>query len=114
MDGQYFRKDQQRQTIGKWTKKLWKKKSFRIGTLVFIPALSFVLFSNRGVIQRINLESQKEDLVRQVEQLKKEQARLNEKSKLLESDPAMIEKIAREKFGMIRDGETVYKLKKGK
>jgi cell division protein FtsB len=66
------------------------------------------------VIQRINLESQKEDLVRQVEQLKKEQARLNEKSKLLESDPAMIEKIAREKFGMIRDGETVYKLKKGK
>jgi cell division protein FtsB len=34
---------------------------------------------------------------------------LKERAAKLESDPATIERVARERFGMIRDGETLYR-----
>jgi cell division protein FtsB len=52
-------------------------------------------------------------------QLHEEEARLQEVSEridslaaqaeLLENDPATIERVAREQYGMIRDGETLYR-----
>jgi cell division protein FtsB len=39
-----------------------------------------------------------------------ETRRLQAESKALESDPRAIEKVAREQHGMIRAGETVYKV----
>ena len=76
MDEQYFRKEPPRQNLAKWVKKVWKKKIFRLSVLVFIPVISFVLFSNRGVIQRVNLESRKDELLREVDQLRKDQQSL--------------------------------------
>ena len=35
---------------------------------------------------------------------------LRDRADALESDPAELERIAREKFGMIRDGEILYRL----
>ena len=49
-----------------------------------------------------------------VKQASEEQRLLQEQSKALEKDPKAIEKVAREKYGMIREGETVYKVKKEK
>ena len=40
--------------------------------------------------------------------------RLQEQIKALESDKKTLEKTAREKYGMIREGETVYQMKKEK
>ena len=44
----------------------------------------------------------------------KEQLRLQQVSKALDKDPKMIEKVAREQYGLVREGETVYKVKKDK
>ena len=114
MDGQFFRKDQSQKTPAKWLKKLWKRKRFRLGILILLPVISFVLFGNRGVIQRMNLESEKKELEAKVVEAKKEQQRLHDLSKSLDNDPKVIEKVAREKYVMIREGETVYKVKKEK
>lgn len=47
---------------------------------------------------------------KQIEDLKNEQVRLLEEGKRLRDDPEYLEKVARERMGLIRKGETVYKV----
>ena len=82
--------------------------------LLVVPILSFILFSNRGVIQRIKLESQMREVEEKIAEAQGEQAQLQQESKALDKDPKAIEKVAREKYGMIRGGETIYKVRKEK
>ena len=44
-----------------------------------------------------------------VARLRHEADSLRVESRKLEGDPATIERVARERFGMIRDGETLYR-----
>jgi len=46
----------------------------------------------------------------QLAELREEILVLRARVEALESDPAELERIAREKFGMIRDGEVLYRL----
>ena len=45
-----------------------------------------------------------------VSELERENVRLKKEQRLLEEDPAYLEKVAREKMGLIREGEVVYQL----
>lgn len=47
---------------------------------------------------------------KQIEDLKNEQVRLLEEGRRLKDDPEYLEKVARERMGLIRKGETVYKV----
>ncbi len=47
---------------------------------------------------------------RQIEQLKQKAVELREERRRLEDDPVYLEKVAREKMGLIREGEVVYKI----
>jgi cell division protein FtsB len=44
----------------------------------------------------------------EVKALEQEHQRLLEEKRLLEEDPAYLEKVAREKMGLIREGEVIY------
>lgn len=110
MDDQYYRKVKPK--FKSWLNKTLRKKSVQITLLISLPAISFMLFSNKGIIQRLNLESEKKNIQIKIERAREERNRLEEESKALDSDPKAIEKVAREKFGMIREGETVYKIRK--
>jgi cell division protein FtsB len=54
---------------------------------------------------RIELEKVEDELVRKRQQIDSLLALADS----VESDPSMLERIARERFGMIRDGETLYR-----
>ena len=82
--------------------------------LIVVPVVSFATFSNRGILKRLTLEGEKSAMQAKVQAASLEQRRLRDLSKSLENDPRAIEKVAREKYGMVRDGETVYKVKKEK
>ncbi len=79
-----------------------------VGTLVFL----YFFFDNKGILARIRLERERQALIEQVRadsvQIRALQAQIN----ALQGDKKTVEKIAREKYGMIREGETVYKIKK--
>jgi cell division protein DivIC len=47
----------------------------------------------------------------ELEELKAEHARLLEEKRRLEEDPVYLEKVAREKMGIVKEGEVVYRLK---
>ena len=114
MEDQFYRKTQKKQTVSVTLKKAWKNKTLRITLLLVVPILSFITFSNKGILQRINLENQKNDMKVKLVQAQQEQAQLQQQSKALDTDAKAIEKVAREKYGMIREGETVYKIRKEK
>ena len=114
MDDQYYRKARPKFDVVGWLKKQLKKRNVFISLLIIIPARSFVTFGSRGILARLSLESEKQEMQKKLDQALTEQKQLQQQSKALENDPKMIEKVAREKYGMIRQGETVYKVKKEK
>lgn len=77
---------------------------------IFMIILGFVLFGNRGVLQRVNLEIEKQKMIERVEEAEKESELLHKQLERVSTDDAFIEKIARERHGMIRAGETVYRI----
>ncbi len=85
------------------------KSRKRLIIAIFLSLLLFlVLFSNFGVIKRVNLEIAKSNLNDQILSAKLEQDSLNDKISNLKSNLHEIERIAREKYGMIRRGEKVF------
>jgi cell division protein FtsB len=97
-------------------KRLLKKavKNKRRTTILILALVlaTYLLFDNKGVIARVRLESQKKELEQKILQAEAETKALQAQIKALEGDKKTIEKIAREKYGMARNGETVYRVKK--
>ena len=71
----------------------------------------YILFNNNGVVARVRLEMQKTEALEKIRIAEEEQKKLKVQSKALDGDPKAIEKIAREKYGMVRENEKVYKVK---
>jgi cell division protein FtsB len=79
--------------------------------LIFFAALiSFALFGNKGVLQRMKLESEKETLENQLNTEMKRSAELQKEVEELKSSDRKIEKIAREKYGMTKEGEKIQRI----
>lgn len=110
MDNQYYRKTKPK--LKNWLNRTLRKKFVLLTLLITLPTLSFMMFSNKGILQRLTLEGEKEEMRIKINQTLQEQQKLQQQSKALDSDPKAIEKVAREKYGMIREGETIYKVRK--
>lgn len=89
-----------------------QKPNRRARLIVFLGllALLFLLSTgSRGFIQQIRLQQQKRQLEQEIETLKQTIAALEaEKQKLY--DPAEIERIAREKYGMAKKNEKILRV----
>ena len=92
--------------------RLLRNKKIVAGVLVGLPILSYVFFGSHGIVQRVRLEAQQEELETKIKAAEEETLRLEAQSKALDSDKKAIDKVAREKYGMAREGETVYRVKK--
>ena len=112
MDNLFYRKDKKRLDVRAMLKRLVKNKRAMVGLLLGVPLVLFLLFGGHGIVARIKLQNQKADLEVQIQQAEADTKRLQAESKALDGDKKAIEKIAREKYGMIREGETVYKVRK--
>jgi len=92
--------------------RLFRNKRILIATLIGLPLFTYVLFGSHGIVQRIRLERQKEELQSLIRAAEEENLRLQAEAKALESDMRALERVAREKYGMVREGETVYKVRR--
>ncbi len=64
----------------------------------------------KGYLKFKRLSRQNRELVRQIEEIKQTNKRLKEEQEMLINDPLYLEKVAREKLGVVRKGEVVYKV----
>ena len=78
--------------------------------IFFFFFFSLAVFGNKGILQRYRLESERKELEKQLDdEYKKAEALRKEIEELRTSDEKM-EKVAREKYGMTKDGETIQKI----
>ncbi|MCI0707957.1 MAG: septum formation initiator family protein [Ignavibacteriae bacterium] len=112
MEGDFYRKPRKRKLVAALRKKLFNTRRRALITIVGFVLLLYVLFDNKGIIARVGLEMEKQEMETKIEVAKEETKQLQSDIKTLQGDKKTIEKVAREKHGMAREGETVYKVKK--
>jgi len=110
MNGNFLKKIRKKLDVSALFADIWANKKLSAILAVALVVLLYVFFNNQGVIQRIRLEREKKELLHKIQVLEKEQKQLQEQSKALEGDKKAIEKVAREKYGMVREGEKVYRV----
>ena len=82
------------------------KNAFLLFGIAFLILVIFLpSFSKVQDIKQRDREYQS-----RIEDLEAENKRLKEEKRLLEEDPVYLEKVAREKMGLIKEGEVVYKI----
>lgn len=112
MQGDYYRAIPRKRRLKKFLKGISRNRRRALLLLGGTLAIVYLLFDNKGIIKRVRLEMQKQEMIGKVEEAKKETVRLQAQKKALEGDKKTVEKLAREKYGMAREGETVYRMKK--
>lgn len=80
--------------------------------VILIAGVGFIFFNNTGVVKYIKLKKQLDSLKVEIQNVDSVNEALRaEIDSLKRGDPAKIERVAREKYGMIRKGEKVYRMK---
>ena len=77
---------------------------------LFILQASFIIFNDAGLIHLIKLKNKKENLDNQINALLNQQVNLQDEIIQLTTDEQYIEKIARERFMMVKPGEKVFRV----
>jgi cell division protein FtsB len=86
-----------------------RKKMFIVGgTLLSVYLLVSFLFGDMGFVKYYRMKAQYNTLTDEIVKLKQDNVRLRKEVYLLRSDPAYLERIARDKLGLARPGEIVY------
>ncbi|MCL4538059.1 MAG: septum formation initiator family protein [Bacteroidetes bacterium] len=78
--------------------------------LVLSIGLVYLLFDQKGLIQRLSLAGKKASLENRIEELRKENASMRAEITKLQTSDAEIERIAREKYFMHKNGEKIIKV----
>lgn len=92
--------------LNNWENK--KKVNLFILSTIIIIVLAFILFSPSGIINRILLNQKQLELLELIKQEQMVQDSLLKTINKLQTDTLEIERLAREKYGMKRPGETIF------
>ncbi len=81
--------------------------------IIWLFALSVVLLIIflPGFIRYQELQSRNKKLEAEIARLKEENIKLLDEQYKLQHDPVYVEKVARERLGVIKEGEVIYKVK---
>lgn len=87
------------------------KKTFLVGLLAVFLVIWFGFLDTYSLMARYQLNQEKKELIRNTEELRTESKILQAKIEELQTNPLLLEKIAREEYGMRKPGETVYRIR---
>jgi cell division protein FtsB len=91
----------------------WKKSVLVVLLSTFV-LIWFGFVDRYSLLTRFGLNDQKSDLKQRIEELSTSTEVLKTKIDHLHKDTQLLEKIAREEYGMRKPGETVYKIRRTK
>jgi len=111
MESLFYRKIRVPSPVRDALRRLLKNRRLTFGVALGVPLVLFLLFSSRGIVQRVKLERKTVELREQIRSAEEETVRLQAESRALDGDKKAIERVAREKYGMAKEGETVYRVK---
>jgi cell division protein FtsB len=85
-----------------------KKVFIAAGLLLGVYLLASFILGEMGMVKYYRMKVQHESLQEEIRHLKQDNVRLLREVRALRSEPAVIERIARDKLGLARPGEIVY------
>jgi cell division protein FtsB len=87
-----------------------RKKRMLIAAVILLALylLASFILGEMGLVKYYRMKAQYNTLTEEIATLKQDNARLIRDVHALKSDPACIERIARDKLGLARQGEIVY------
>jgi cell division protein FtsB len=77
---------------------------------VALPVLAIATFGSRGVLRRVQLESQASETRDQLNIERAKSDSLRHEINRYKADTTTIERLARERYGMVRSGEIIYRV----
>ncbi len=80
-------------------------------SLIIIAHIGLAVFGSKGLLTRIRLESERKQLEKQLQEEWKKGEDMKKEINEINTSDKKIEKIAREKYGMTKDGEKIIKIK---
>ncbi|HAR98097.1 MAG TPA: hypothetical protein DCS11_04210 [Syntrophus sp. (in: bacteria)] len=81
--------------------------------LLFVVFMALIIsFGNRGLVDNYKMQEKLQDLEKANENISDANGELKRTIMLLRSDPATIERIARDELGMVKPGDFVYRFGK--
>ena len=92
------------------TRYIYQRRKAFFFAFIVMSLLAYAVFGKKGLMQRYEMDMENRDLK---ERLKNEQERtliLQKEIEDLKTSDKKIEKVAREKYGMTKDGEEIYKI----
>ena len=75
---------------------------------LILGGLVFIYFPT--LMKMYDLHKKNEDYARQIQEMKQKNIDLTEELRMLNDDPMYLEKVAREKMGLTKEGEVIYKI----
>lgn len=85
-------------------------KLFTLIVVIILFMILYIFFSDKGFLKRLKFQKDKDKIEDQIKIEKKKQDSLRGIIDSLTNSSEMIEKIAREKYYMTKEGEIIYKL----
>lgn len=82
-----------------------------LGWTIAIWFVSAILFGDSGLFSILRMKNMRRAIEDEIEVLEEVKAATEERRDDLKNDPETIEELAREEYGMIRDGEITYRVK---
>ncbi len=86
------------------------KKNYLFLFLGGIIVIWMLFFDTYSIWTRYSLSQEKKELIHKTHQLETETKQLKQQIKELKQDTSLLNRIAREKYGMHKEGEKVYKV----
>jgi cell division protein FtsB len=78
--------------------------------IVLLVIVSYAVFGKKGILQRVELEMENKELQQKLKYEQEKSIMLQKEIEELKSSEKKIEKVAREKYGMTKEGEEIYKV----
>lgn len=91
-------------------KYLYHRKKILLYLLVLLVIVAYAVFGKKGILQRVELEMENEQLRTKLKEEREKTIKLQKQIEELKSSYKEIERVAREKYGMLKEGEEIYKV----
>jgi cell division protein FtsB len=89
---------------------LTTRRKLTFAALAAVPVLLIFTFGNRGILKRVELEMESDRLYEQLSAERSLGDSLRTEIARMKSDSGVVEQLARERYGMVRSGETIYRV----
>lgn len=89
---------------------IYNRRKFFLYLVILLAILSYAVFGKKGILQRVELEMENRSLKEKLAQEQQKTILLQKEIEELKTSDKKIEKVAREKYGMVKEGEEIYKV----